>query len=222
MRWLLVLAGLHGVSAVVCGVALAMRSPFVDGVHPALKPLKFSISIGLLLATVAIILRALEAPSVLRSGIAVALASTLVVEMIAITTQAIRGRPSHYNTATSLDAWIWHVMATAIVIALVALVVLAVVATAYPLRLEPIVAAAFRIGLWVMILVAVSGFAMAGRGAHGSLRVPHFFALHGLQVLPVCAWMVLQLPPGTARWIVFGAASVLWIAISIATLIRAL
>jgi hypothetical protein len=222
MRWLLVLAGLHGVSAIVCAVALAIRASPVDGVHPALKPLKFSISVGLLLATVAIILRALDAPLPLRTAIAVTLASTLVIEMIAIITQAVRGRPSHYNTTTPLDALVWHTMAIAIVVALVALVVLAVVVTTHPLRFAPIVAAGFRIGLWVLILVAASGFAMAARGAHGSLRVPHFLALHGLQALPLCAWALLQLPLGSVRWVVFGVASVLWVAISVATFVRAI
>jgi hypothetical protein len=222
MRWLLVLAGLHGVSAVVCAIALALRTSPVDGVDPALKPLKFSISVGLLLATVAIILRALEASSALRTGIAVTLASALGVEMIAIITQAIRRRASHYNTSTPLDAAIWHAMAVAIVVALVALLVLAVVATIRPLHLDPIVAAGFRIGLWVLLLVAISGFAMAGRGAHGSLRVPHFLALHALQALPLLAWVLLHLPLGVARWIVFAVASIAWVATSIVALVRAL
>lgn len=186
------------------------------------KPLKFACSISILLASVYAILRVLDASQAVKTAIAVVLSATMAVEMVAIVTQAVRGRPSHYNVSTPLDAAIWHVMAAAIVIALGALLALAVTASIRPLRLEPLLATAVRIGLWLVLLVAISGIAMAARGARGGLHVPHFFALHGLQALPFCAWILLSLPAPALRWVVFGVAAAGWIAVSLATLVHAM
>lgn len=192
-----------------------------------LKSLKFGVSITLLLVSVALVLRALDAPPRWRVGIAWTLASAMFVELVIIVGQALRGRASHWNVSTPLDAALWHVMAGAIVVAVGALAVLAVMASTHALQFDPLIAAAVRIGLWVVLLVAVSGFAMGGRGANsvapaGDLRVPHFFALHGLQALPLVAMVLLKIPAGDrTRWTLLIAAAAIWIAISIGTLAQA-
>jgi len=193
-----------------------------------LKSLKFGISITVLLVSVWLVLRALDAPGRLRAGIAWTLVVTLVVEMVVIAGQALRSRPSHFNTSTPLDAALWQVMGAAILIALGALLVLAIVATTYPLRLDPLVATAVRVGLWVLLLVAVSGMAMGGKSSHsvapnGDLRVPHFFALHALQVLPVTALILQRLPLREGvRWALLITACVVWTGIAVGTLVQAL
>lgn len=223
---LMVLAGLHFILAVLCAVALRVDVPLVGGVHPALKPLKFAISVGLLLASVAIVLRAMDAPALARVAIAWTLGLTMIVEMVAIVAQALRGRASHFNTSTPLDAALWYTMGSAIVVALLSLVALAILASVRPLAFHPLVAAAVRVGLWLLLLVAVSGFAMGGRGSHsvgaGDLRVPHFFAVHALQALPLFALLLLQLPFGSrVRWVMLVAGAVAWTAIAIGTLAQA-
>lgn len=230
MRWYgftMGAAAIQVVIAIVCAAWLWREAPAIGGVHPAMKPLKFAISVGVLLASVALVLRALEVRESVKAAIAVTVSSTLLVEMMAIVAQAARGRASHFNVATSGDALIWHVMGGAIVLALVALLVLAAVATVRPLQMDPLLAAAVRIGLWLLLLVAVSGVAMGGRGSHsvgthGDLRTPHFFAVHGLQALPLCALVLLGLPIGErTRWIVLGIAAVGWIGLALGSLLQA-
>jgi hypothetical protein len=246
MRWfvpMLVLAALHLVLAIGCLVALTVDAPAIGGAHLAMKPLKFAVSVGILLASVALVLRCLDVSDTVRWVLASLLSLTMIVEMVAIVGQAIRGRPSHYNTATPLDAALWYAMGAAIVVAMIALVVLALLAIVRPLRMDPLVAAGVRIGLWLLLLVAFSGVAMGGRGqhgvggpdggqgmaitqwsrTHGDLRVPHFFAVHGLQVLPIVALLLVWIPiADRGRWFVFALCALVWCAISVGTLAQAM
>lgn len=205
------------------------------------KSVKFGLSIGLLLATVIPILSILDVSSRVRAVIAWTLIGTMAVEMVAISIQAVRGTTSHFNTATPFDAAIWHTMQIAIVLACVALVAFAILVTVRSLDCDILVATAIRIGAWLLLLSAVSGFAMGGRNQHsvggvdavgqvlpvtgwnreyGDLRVPHFFALHGLQALPLVALLVGRLGERT-RVVVFATVAFLWVAISVGTLIGA-
>lgn len=223
---LTVTAGLHLVLALVCGLALFVAADPIGGAHPAVKPLKFALSIAILLGSVALVLRALDAASAARAAIAWTLSLTMIVETVAIVGQAVRGRASHFNTATPLDAGLWHAMAAAITVALLSLIALALLASLRPLAFHPLVALAVRVGLWLLLLVAVSGFAMGGRGSHsvgtGDLRIPHFFALHALQALPVLALVLLALPLGDrARWSLLIIGVVGWTALAVGTLVQA-
>lgn len=205
------------------------------------KPVKFGLSIGLLLATVIPILSILDVSSRTRAVITWTLIGTMAVEMAAICIQAARGTTSHFNTATRFDTAMWNAMLIAIVLAFVALVAFAILVTTRSLDCDPLVATAIRIGAWLLLLTAVSGFAMGGRNQHavggvdgagqllpvtgwsreyGDLRVPHFFAMHAIQALPLVGLAVSRLGE-RARVVVFGTVAVLWIAISIGTLIGA-
>lgn len=134
---------------------------------------------------------------------------------------------SHFNTGTSVDAVLWGTMGAAILASMLAILVVAILATVRPLAFEPQLAMAVRIGLWLVLLTAISGFAMGGRGQHtvgehGDLRVPHFFALHGLQALPVTALLLARVPTSDRiRWIALGLVAVSWTALALGTLVQA-
>lgn len=233
----------HLVLAAICAALLAIELPAIGGVHPAVKPLKFALSIAALLGTLAFVLPAMALDGRTRAILCWVLAITMLVEMLAIATQAMRGESSHFNTRTVLDAAIWRVMMLAILAALAALIAIAVLASIRPLALEPLLATAVRIALWMLLLTAISGFAMGGRGQHavggadggdhlpvvgwsrehGDLRAPHFFAMHALQVLPGAALVLLRLPIAErGRWIVFAAIAIGWTALAVGTLGQAL
>lgn len=239
---LVVTAALHGVIAIGCAAALLVDARPILGVHPAAKPLKFAISIALLLGSSACVLAVTDGASTTKTVLAWALASTMLVEMVAVGVQALRGVPSHFNTHARLDSLLWAAMFWAIIAATVAFIALAILVTIRPLTCAPDVALAVRAGMWMILLAAVSGFAMGGRQAHsvggrdgergiplanwsrthGDLRAPHFFALHGLQALPAAAWMIDRLPvsDGGRHVLVIGAVA-LWSALAIATLVQA-
>jgi hypothetical protein len=208
---------LHVALALACAAALPLDLPPIQGVHPALKPLKFGLSIAIFLATMGLILPHLDVDPRVREALGWVLAVTMLIETTPIVVQAIRGTTSHFNTRSPLDAAAWRTMVAAIVVATVAMALVALLASARPLLgLDGALALAVRAGLWILLLAAWTGFAMGGRDSHsvggedggvglpfvhwsvrhGDLRAAHFFALHGLQVLPVLALLLSSLGVG--------------------------
>jgi hypothetical protein len=247
VRWLLAGAVTHALVALGAFVVL-VASPAAPGeLHHAIKPLKFGISIAIFLGTWAVLLPHLELGPRLRLTAAILLVGTMVVESACIVLQALRGRSSHFNSATALDGGLWNVMVAAIVLTTATLVVLALVATFRPLGVgtfSPTLRFAWRAALWILLLVAVSGFGMGGRlqhsvggidGAgvglplvgwsrvHGDLRVPHFVALHVFQALPLAAWCVDRVVASTlARAVLVGTFALIAAASAVGTLRQAL
>ena len=215
-RLLAWVALLHLVVGLVCLVAHAVPAAPLLGVHPAAKPMKFGLSIAIFLASMAVVVPALSLDGVSKAVIAWLLAVTMVLEMVGIVTQALRGTTSHFNLAGAFNAAIWRMMVLAIVVTTLTMIVVAGVATMRPLLgadgapWAPLMRAAWCAGLWLFLVAAVSGFGMGGRLQHsvggadggsglpllnwstkfGDLRVPHFLGLHSLQTLPLCAGLL--------------------------------
>jgi hypothetical protein len=217
----------HVILTALCCSAMALDLPTIEGAHPALKPLKFSISVGLLLGTLAYVVPAIAIAPATRTALTWFLLVSVVVEMVIIIGQALRGVPSHFNTRTPLDSVLWSAMALAAIGIAAATFAIAIAALARPLALSPQVALAVRVGLLLVVLTAVSGFAMGSRNTHSlgaaDLRVPHFFALHGLQVLPLAAVALARLAlTERVQWGILGLVIVAWIALAVGTLVQAL
>jgi hypothetical protein len=104
---------------VVLGAMALVDPTEIDHHVRWIKPMKFTISFAVYAASVAWIL-GWVAPG--RKPIAVSsiLAVTGVVEIAVITLQAFRGRTSHFNTETLLDAALFDVMGAGIVLFFVA------------------------------------------------------------------------------------------------------
>lgn len=238
----------HATTALFCFGALFIESAPILGVHPALKPLKFAVSIAIFLGTLGILLPSISVTQSTRDFFAWLFLGTMVLEMIPILVQPLRGTTSHFNTNGGLNFFLWQLMAGAIVVATLGMLALAWLATVRPLvdglgPLHPWLSFAWRVSLWMFLIAAVSGFAMGARlshsvggvdgGAglpfvnwsitHGDLRVPHFFALHALQILPLFALFAIYfLPAGLVGWSAVIACAVLYGSVTLFTLVRAL
>jgi hypothetical protein len=213
-RVLLLGAAVHAALALVCACLLfAVEATPILGEHPAQKPLRFGVSIAIFLGTLAWIVPSLDLPAPWQRMLAALLAGSMLVESVPIALQAARGTRSHFHTSTPFDAAMWQVMVLAAVVATLAFVATALAATTRPLlgargdALDPLLVLAVRVGLWLLPVGAAIGFAMGGRlshaigegdggaslpvtgwsSTHGDLRVAHFVALHGLQLLPLVA-----------------------------------
>jgi hypothetical protein len=248
-RVLMTVGVAHLVIFVVCLVARGVKAAPITGAHPALKPMKFGLSIAVFLGTMALIVPALAIDSAARRGVAWALSSTMLVEMVLIVFQALRGTMSHFNVRGLLNAAVWRTMMVAIVVATLTMAGVALAATVRPLDgaagvpVDPLLATAWRAGLWLFLLSAYSGFSMGGRmrhsvggedggpglpilnwsTRHGDLRVSHFVSMHAIQSLPLVAWVLGRLPLGVgARWTLLVAAIGAHGFIAVWTLLRAM
>ena len=183
---------------VVSICALPFDSRTVVGLNPWIKPLKFELSVAILLATCGVLLDHL---STRERMIGWTLSIALGIETTLIALQALRGVRSHMNIATPFDRGVSGTMGICVLFILVALLALLVRYCTGDVSWPPALVWAARLGLVVLIAGSIEGFAMIARqqhtvgaadGAgglpfinwsrsHGDLRVPHFFAIHALQ-----------------------------------------
>ncbi|BBH63916.1 hypothetical protein ACTI_06010 [Actinoplanes sp. OR16] len=221
VRWnraLLALTAVSAVLTIVAAVGVFTDPRILTGVPIWLKPFKFAVSFvvyGWTLAWMLAVLPRRSRPAE-RAGIVVV--GVAVVELTIIVAQVIRGRTSHYNVATPLDATLWSLMGTSIMVLFFAHVVIAVAALRQRIP-DRAVAWAIRLGLLVSLLGMALGFLMTSQGgtpdaigAHavgvpdggpgmpitgwsttgGDLRISHFVGLHALQALPILAFLLTR------------------------------
>ncbi|GAA3392626.1 hypothetical protein [Cryptosporangium minutisporangium] len=166
------------------------------------KPAVFGTSFGMLLWSVAWVLRQLPDRrwGWVPTGI---IGVTSVIEVALITVQRWRGVPSHFNAATPTDEAIWDVMAQSVFLLVAGLVVLLVWAL-FGFRGRPAARVAVLVGLLLVLAGGAIGGSMAGVGedvvdatghvpeellfgAAGSAKLAHALGIHGLQVLGLLA-----------------------------------
>lgn len=205
------------------------------------KPLKFQISLALHFATLAAIAGWLSAP--LRTGnllfwTAVISMGSAAFEIAYILIQAARQQPSHFNLSTPLFQAMYVLMAIGAVLIVAAAAVVGIV-TWYDTGAS--FGPATRVGIVTglvggTLLTLLIAFRMGGALSHhvgtepanaahfpitgwsrtvGDLRVPHFFATHMIQSIPLVGLAVdLVLPP----WLAVPAAwlsATLWTAFTL-------
>lgn len=197
-------------------LAVAVDDRTLLGANVWVKPLKFAVSFTLYGAALSWLLAALPRVSRPVRFAAGAIVTAGLVEMVIIVGQAGRGVASHFNEQTALDLWLFTVMGLTIVVLYVATVMIAVSVLRH--RGSGPVASAVKGGLLIALLGMVVGVGMVLNQAHavgvpdggpglpfvgwsttgGDLRVGHFVGLHGLQVLPLVAALVIA--AGRGRW----------------------
>ena len=210
----------------VAGIFLDDR--IITGVPAWLKPAKFAISTAIFCGTLAWLYRYIGVWPRFVRAMGWVVSATLILEVAIIDVQAARGATSHFNIGTPVDAVLFAVMGTAIV--LLWLASIGVLIALFRQRFQnPAWGWWLRMGMFVTVLGSAIGGMMlrptedqvetlragnavstvgahtvgapdggpglAGVGwstQHGDLRVPHFFGLHGLQILPFLGWLALR------------------------------
>jgi hypothetical protein len=148
----------------VLGVAIAgllVDSRMVTGAPIWLKPAKFAVSIIIYTLTVVWAFHHLPAWTRTRAVVGWTTAITLVLEIVIIVGQVIRGTSSHFNVATPLDAALWSTMGMAIAVQTLASLVLAVALWRARVA-DRAMGWALRLGLTISILGAATGGLMTG------------------------------------------------------------
>lgn len=183
----------------------------ITGAPVWLKPAKFALSMTIYSFTFLWLLRFVQGRPRLVRLASWATMLMLVVEMIVIVGQAARGATSHYNTATSLDSFLWSLMGIGIMVVWL----MNALAAGLLLR-QRLPDAAFAWSLRLALLLSLVGMAVAmpmvSGAAHsvgvpdggpglpvvgwstigGDLRPAHFLGLHAMQALPLAGWLIAR------------------------------
>lgn len=206
-------------------VAWLIDRRLIDGASVWAKPIKFEMSLALHFATLALIVSRLGEPwrhSRLLWWIAAASVACTAFEIGYILLQAARQQESHFNLATPLLRTMYVLMAIGAVVITVAAAAVGLAALLDGAsRLGP----ATRIGVVLgliggTVLTLVVAFRMGGALSHhvgieapgamrmpltgwslsvGDRRVPHFFATHMMQAVPLAGlWLDALIPKGWA------------------------
>jgi hypothetical protein len=231
-------------------LAFGLDDRLINGVSIWIKPLKFQASLVMLMATLLwlapIVMASARAGVFFRLAAFIA-ALTSVGEILYISLQAARGRASHFNDETAFEAAAYSVMGAGAALLVLSCLVIGVYILRRP---RPDIGTGFRIGAgWGLVvgslLTLVTAFALGsgqidGPGhwvggirsdvgglflfgwsrSGGDLRVPHFFATHIMQALPLAGLAADRLAPRHAGTVITLAIAA-GIAVIAATFVQA-
>ncbi len=182
------------------------------------KPLKFHVSVALHLLTFAVAVHYL--PSKMKHSswlLAIAVTSTVATlfEVFLIDMQAFRGVGSHFNLSSAFNITVYSLMGIAALLLTLPALILGLVFIRVPTThtLTPGIKYGIVLGLIMgcVLTLTIAGYMSSLPTGHwvnapatdqggvplvgwtkqgGDLRVPHFFATHLMQVLPLLGWVV--------------------------------
>lgn len=172
------------------------------------KPIVFSVSMGLLLATVGWVLDRLPERRRLAGALAWSFLVSTSIEITLITIQAWRGRASHFNVFEAGDAMMFAGMGIAVAVMSLCLLTL-FVWSLIQRPSDPLVRTAVigglalvltGLGIGQMMIELGNEFVAANQvvpemvtvGANGEPKFPHAVAFHGIQVFILAAVMLRQ------------------------------
>ena len=214
----------------ICLLWIGFDSRMIDGTAVWAKPLKFSISFAVLFATMALV-EPYFSPDWRKgrmfAGIAVAMALSMLLEMLYMIFQAAQGQASHFNTSSQFTGLMYTLMGVGAVtlvigVGLVGWAALRDKAASFGPGLRAGVALGFILSFGLTMITAGTMSSMAGHfigtpapgaavfplmgwsASVGDLRPAHFVALHAMQVLPLLGlWIDRR---GKApRWVAIAA-----------------
>jgi hypothetical protein len=220
-RPLLVLSAAAVLLAVVAGIGIFTDPQIVTGAPAWLKPFKFAVSFAVYGLSLGWLLAVLPRRSRAGEWAGTTVVAMAVVELVLIVVQAARGRMSHYNEATPFDEMLFNIMGMSVMVLFVAHLVIGIVALRQRIG-DRVTSYAVRLGLGLTLLGMLAAVPMVSpmqdpgiegvAGAHsvgvpdggpgmpltgwsttgGDLRIGHFIGLHGLQVLPLLAFLLTR------------------------------
>lgn len=213
-------------------LAAGLDERLFNGISVWSKPVKFQLSLSLMLLTLVVLLPLAPAGRLVRwTCLAVAAAATF--EIAYITLQAARGRASHFNVETPIEAALYQAMGVgAVTLVLGAFVIGAAIWRAGPAPGREGLRHGAAIGLMLgaaLTLVTAGILSGGGEAGHwvggartdagglalfgwsrtgGDLRVPHFFATHVMQALPLLGLAADRVAPRRAAPVVWAGAGI--------------
>ena len=195
-------------------VLLPFDTVQVGGRYRLIKPLNFTMSMAMYLATVVILLDYLRVSMRWKKAIGWGVSTCLLTAITCITMQAARGTTSHFNNSTPFDSVVSSVMDVADPLNGVLVVVLLIFALQGKYDVSRSSQLGIAFGLFIFLVGSAIGGIMVAHGQSvvgvapegpglpvvnwsttgGDFRVAHFLGIHALQILPVAGWLIHRLP----------------------------
>ncbi|TVZ26014.1 hypothetical protein JM83_0959 [Gillisia sp. Hel_I_86] len=219
-----------------CLFGLLVDERSLMGVNVWVKPLKFSVSIGIYLLTVGYLITKYPYSRRKKNTINNIVSWTLLLEMGIIAFQASRGVQSHYNNETAFDSILFLLMGVFIGINVLIMVLFIFDTIRLKLRTTKSIQWSILLGWLVVFFGSWVGGQMISQMGHnvgvadggaglalvnwstvgGDLRIAHFFGLHGIQIIPFFAlWVSKKWKTSTRNQViavtVFGVLFGSWI-----------
>ncbi|MGW3334929.1 hypothetical protein ACWDF9_30790 [Streptomyces rubiginosohelvolus] len=158
-RPLVVFSAAMAAFAVVSAVGLVVDDRVLVGAPIWAKPFKFSVSFVAYCLTLAWMLTLLTRGRRIGRWAGHVVVLTGLIEMVIITVQVVRGKRSHFNTATAFDSALWNAMGMTIVVLWAATLAIAVLLLRTRIT-DRATALAVRGGLLIALAGAGLGFLM--------------------------------------------------------------
>lgn len=211
------------------GAAGLFDDRMLDGVSVWVKPTKFNFSFAVHVATLLIFVTLLRADlrksATIRWTMGVTCAAVLL-ELFYVSLQGARGRASHFNRETLWEEYAYYAMGVGVSVVMIGTLIIGIAVWLFARRE---IGAGLRLGVglgavsgtfatlvtagamssmqftptghWVGgALKDAGGLPIFGWSVTGGdLRVPHFFATHLIQVIPVAGWLADRLASTAPR-----------------------
>ena len=201
----------------------------VAGRYRLIKPLNFSMSMAMYLATVVVLLDYLRASMWWKKVIGWGVSICILTAITCITMQAARGTTSHFNNSTPFDSAVSSLMDIVDPLNSAFVLVLLIFALQGKYDVSRLFQLGIAFGLFLFLAGSVIGGVMVVQGQSvvgvapegpglpvvnwsttgGDFRVAHFLGIHALQILPIAGWLIdrLKAVPRRAKPTAFVAVS---------------
>ncbi|MEV6364587.1 hypothetical protein [Nocardia asteroides] len=221
-RPLVYFAAANAALFVITVVGMVIDDRVITGSAAWFKPAKFALSFLLYSVALAWLIALRPKASRLVGWMATVIVVAGTIEQLIIVGQVVRGTRSHYNMTTTFDSILWITMGSTIIVLFLATMVVAAQLSLTRIG-DAATTWAIRLGLAITLVGLALGNLMPNResgvadiaGAHtvgapdgtpgmpvtgwstthGDLRIPHFFGMHALQVLPLFVALLVVLAP---------------------------
>ena len=194
--------------ALISLILICTSNTQVLGINAFIKPFKFGISAFILFLTFSwyfnFLPHRLHKSFQLFAWVNIAV---MAFELVWILIQAYRGTLSHFNISTAFEGIMFGIMGISIAISTTWTLLLFKWTFASDFRMNYGLLQAVRFGIILFVIFGFTGFIMGANRSHtigasdggpglfllnwslnhGDIRIPHFFGLHALQILPVFA-----------------------------------
>ncbi|WP_024769417.1 hypothetical protein [Aquimarina macrocephali] len=194
----------HIILAVGCMIGWFIDERTLMGVNVWIKPLKFSISVGIYIFTVGYLMTLYPYSKRKKNCINNIVTWTLLIEVFLIIYQASRGVQSHYNVSSQFDALLFAAMGILTVINVLIMVLFIFDTIRLKLKTSKSIQWAILLGWLIVVFGSWIGGQMISEMSHnvgvsGDLRVAHFFGLHSIQIIPLFALWISNKWNATSR-----------------------